>query len=147
MRKNYVQNLLLVVSIILSFSIANAQEDETELVAIDEVEELIDEKIEDVKLEVTEGVMSHLKKKFKFGMSFGPRFMYDDAKYRAIAKIEPIGNTVQIEYEDVVSLYLSTSLVIYPWEDSELWSHVGFVANLNLIEFGDDENSVTVEHL
>lgn len=77
--------------------------------------------------------------KVKVGISFGPRISLDSNKFRSFATIAPNDTTVKIEYEDRTSFYLSSSLVVFPWNfpKNKILKGFGFTANINLVELGN----------
>lgn len=80
------------------------------------------------------------EKTFKFGLSIGTRATWGQKSSRSIAYITP-DSTIGTEIGDVYSMILSSSIATFPFTKSEkvFWQNFGFLANINLAEFTNDE--------
>ncbi|MEO1076916.1 MAG: hypothetical protein AAFX41_13295, partial [Bacteroidota bacterium] len=90
-------------------------------------------------------------KTFRFGISIGPRFSVEagDIRERRQPSISPGDSTLQFDSVDQVEINLAGVAAAYPFKSASgfwRWTRgVGFLAKLNLADFGPDSYVVNSE--
>ena len=98
------------------------------------------------------------KKYFYFGISFGLRTgFYREKTSRAVPFISPGDSLVQLDYNDISSFVVSTSITVYPFKEPfsinslsilkyipllksmKFPIYMGFTANINMVEFANQQ--------
>ncbi len=93
---------------------------------------------------------------FKVGMSVAFRTSFnwgEEKKARAIPTISPHDSTIRIDYADRAAVVISTTIAAYPFlrkideygnkteTKSKFLKNLGFLVNINLVEFADNKSS------
>lgn len=100
---------------------------------------------QDVEIETLVGRIDSLKKAesiFRFGLSVGPRIVLEnkDILKRRNASISPVDSTLQFDNVDKFEMALAGVIAAYPFtkKEKKYLKNIGFIAKLNLVEFGPD---------